>query len=313
MPNILQSLIGRSEPEMIVLSLNGKQNAPAEEAAEAAEALEFSTGPEKPMAPEPGERLIVIPPRPSDPRPHIRSVPLSQISALLSSNAELTYASEQYRILRTRIVQLVKKPFQLVITSPSIGDGKTVTAVNLAVAMALRSDERTLLIDADLRRAGVHRMLQVPQEPGLADVLQATCRLEDAIFEVEELPGLHVLPAGNARGNPTELLDSARWRELAEGLRQRFAQTIIDCPPVELVADYDLIAAVCNGAVLVVRPDHTDRTLALAAIEQLKAKLTGVVVNATSEWFLWKRPLHHGYYYYRPADHTSKPKGARSK
>ena len=289
---------------MIVLALNGEK-AQQEPVAPPTDKEGVET--------ESSERLMIVPLRAGDSRPRVCSVPLGRVSAVLATNEDTGYASEQYRILRTRILQSLRRPFALVITSPSIGDGKTVTAVNLATAMALRSDEGTLLIDADLRRAGVHRMLQVSQGPGLADVLQGTCRLEDAIFEVEELPGLHVLPAGNPCGNPTELLDSARWRELAEGLRQRFAQIIIDCPPVQLVADYDLIAAVCSGAVLVVRPDHTDRTLALAAIEQLRPKLAGVVVNATTEWFLWKRPLHHGYYYYRPADATAKPKVARSK
>jgi capsular exopolysaccharide synthesis family protein len=196
-------------------------------------------------------------------------------------------------------LQLQRTPFQLVITSPSIGDGKTLTAVNLATALALRSEDRTLLIDADLRRAGVHKMLQVPNEPGLADVLRGTCRLDEAIFAVDKLPGLHVLPAGEPCGNPTELLDSEPWRDLAETVRQRFAHTIVDCPPVEVVADYDLIAAVCNSAILVLRPDHSDRTLSLRAIEKLKPKLTGVIINAAPEWFLWRQPVHHGYYYYK--------------
>jgi len=259
------------------------------------------------------ERLAVVPPRQSNAHPRKRSVAIDHISALMSSKERLAYASEEYRMLRTRIAQLVRKPFQLAITSPSIGDGKTVTAINLATALALRSEERALLIDADLRRAGIHRMLRVPNEPGLADVLQGSCRLEDAVFEVAELPGLYVLPAGVARGNPTEMLDSARWRDLAELVRQRFAQVIIDCPPVEVVADYDLIATVCNGAVLVVRPDHTDRTLSMAAIEKLKPKLTGIVINAAPEWFLWKQPSHHGYYYYRAAAPASKDKGEKSK
>lgn len=311
MTHILQTLIGH-EPKLIVLALNdGGGSAPGKE--EAVDTTTHVPAAEGAAPTGTGERLAVVPPRPNCAHPRTRSVAIDRISALVSSHDGLAYASEEYRMLRTKIAQTVRKPFQLAITSPSIGDGKTVTAVNLATAMALRSEERALLIDGDLRRAGIHRMLGVPNEPGLADVLQGTCRLDDAIFEVEELPGLHVLPAGVPRGNPTELLDSERWRDLGEILRQRFTQTIIDCPPVELVADYDLIAAVCNSAVLVVRPDHTDRTLSLAAIEKLKPKLAGVVVNAAPEWFLWKRPSHHGYYYYRPAAQTARTKGEKSK
>jgi capsular exopolysaccharide synthesis family protein len=224
-------------------------------------------------------------------------VRLSAISPLLAPADGLYYAAEQYRIVRTKVAQLLTKPFRLVITSPGISDGKTVTAVNLATAMALRSGERTLLIDADLRRAGVHRLLQAPLEPGLTNVLAGTCQLEEAMFTIEELPGFYALPAGRPHGNPTELLDSSRWRALAETVRRHFAQVIVDCPPVEVVADFDLVAAVCDGVALVVRPDHTDRTLCLAAIAKLRPKLVGVLINAAPEWFLWKKSVQHEYYY----------------
>ena len=78
-----------------------------------------------------------------------------------------------------------------------------------------------------------------------------------------------------------------------------FAHVIVDSPPIELVADFDLIAAVCDGVALVVRPDHTDRSLCLAAIQKLKPKLTGVLVNAARDWFLWKKSSYHNYYHYR--------------
>lgn len=236
----------------------------------------------------------------------VRSVRLSAMCPLMSPAEKHSYAAEQYRIVRTKTVQLLPKPFQLVITSPSIGDGKTLTAVNMAVAMAMRSNERTLLIDADLRRAAVHRSLDVPLEPGLSDVLAGTCRLEEAMFATEGLPGLCVIPAGNPHTNPTELLDSSRWSELTQAMRRHFAHVIVDSPPLEVVADYDLIAASCDGVILVVRPDISDRTLCLAAIEKLQPKLTGVLVNAAPEWFLWKQRGYGGYYSYRPDVKESK-------
>jgi protein-tyrosine kinase len=301
MSKILQTLIGRGEPHMTLLALNERDTIPSNGAgtADAEGEIPSLCGSEERRPSDSSDRPVIVPSRPPDLRPRLRPVPLHRVSPLLASDEGLAYASEQYRILRTRILQLQRKPFQLVITSPSVGDGKTLTAVNLAAALALRSEDPTLLIDADLRRAGIHRMLQIPNEPGLADILRGSCRLDEAIFAVDTLPGLHVLPAGEPRGNPAELLDSEPWRDLAEIVRQRFAHTIVDCPPVEVVADYDLIAAVCNSAILVLRPDHTDRTLSLRAIEKLKPKLTGVIINAAPEWFLWKRPAHHGYYYYR--------------
>lgn len=218
---------------------------------------------------------------------------------LLADGCDLKYAAEQYRIVRTRLVQKLGERFRVVVTSPGIGDGKTVNAINLAASLAMKSEGRTLLIDADLRRANVHRWLELPQSPGLADVLAGTCAAQDAIVPVEGLAGLLVMPAGQARENPTELLDSSRWRSLAELVRQKFPQVILDCPPVEVVADYDLIASVCEGVVLVVRPDHTDRPSCLAALGKLRPKLTGVLINESREWFLWKKGAQGSYYYSR--------------
>jgi protein-tyrosine kinase len=218
---------------------------------------------------------------------------------LLASGADLKYAAEQYRIVRTKLVQKLGERFRVVVTSPGIGDGKTVNAINLAASLAMKSEGRTLLIDADLRRANVHRWLDLPPSPGLADVLSGACPAQDAIVPVEGLPGLLVMPAGHARENPTELLDSSRWRSLAALLQEKFPQVILDCPPVEVVADYDLIAAVCEGVVLVVRPDHTDRANCLAALAKLRPKLTGVLINESREWFLWKKGSHGSYYYAR--------------
>lgn len=217
--------------------------------------------------------------------------------ALLGQGVAQTYAAEQYRIVRTKIVHLLKKHFGVVITSPGLADGKTFTAVNLAAALALTGEQRTLLIDADLRRASVHRRLQTPSSPGLTDVLSGECRPEEATFQLSSLPGLFVLPAGTSARNPAELLDGVRWRALAEKARRYFAHVIIDSPPVDVVADHDLIAAVADGILLVVRPNHTNRTLCFAALRKVQPKLAGVLINSAEDWFLWKRAhRYHDYY-----------------
>lgn len=227
-----------------------------------------------------------------------RPVHFPSVCPLRSGPGQDAYSAEQYRMVRTKILPVLKPPFRLLVTSPGMGDGKTVTAVNLAVAMALRSEEPTLLIDADLRRSTVHRLLQVGGDPGLAGILSGRSGLEDAIFTVEGLPGLSILPAGKPQGSPTELLDCARWRTLMDMLTALFAQIIVDTPPVEVVADYDLVEAACDGVLLVVRPDHTSRPLCIKAVERLRPKLTGVIVNAAPVWFLWRKPARYGYYYY---------------
>ncbi len=221
---------------------------------------------------------------------------------LQSDAAKDAYAAEQYRIVRTKTGQLLRKPFRVVITSPSVGDGKTLTAVNLAVAMAMRSNEKTLLVDADLRNSGIRRRLNVRREPGLADVLAGKRSVANAIFDAGGVPGLYVITAGQAAVNPTELLDSSRWSELTGTLSRHFAQVVIDSPPIDVVADFDLIAAACDGVILVVRPDSTDRTRCFAAIDKLGSRLTGILINAAPDWFLSKRPKHDYSYYGRRAE-----------
>jgi capsular exopolysaccharide synthesis family protein len=222
---------------------------------------------------------------------------ISDSSPLLSPKQEDRRAAEQYRIIRTKIFHQVPGSSITVICSPGMGDGKTVTSVNLAAALAHKSEDKVILIDADLRLSKVHERLGIPKSPGLAEVLAGTCELEDAMLRVEQLPNFYVLPAGQAEVNPTELLDCSNWRALLVRLREEFRRTIVDSPPVEAVADYDLIAANCDGVVLVVRPDHTSRPQLTNALAKVKGKLIGVLINDVEDWFLWKRgsPSYHYY------------------
>jgi capsular exopolysaccharide synthesis family protein len=209
--------------------------------------------------------------------------------------------SEQYRILRTKIVQHPKQPRLIVVSSPAAGDGKSVTAINTAAALSLKSEAEVLLVDGDFRRSAIHGQLGIPEAPGLAETLSGTCALEDAVVRTREFPHLFVLAAGSLQGNPVELLDSAAWRALCAGLRERFRYVIVDSPPVGAVADYDLIQAACDGVILVIRPDHTDRTLCMKALETVpKAKFLGVLLNCVPEWSL-ARHAGADYYYYAGA------------
>jgi protein-tyrosine kinase len=207
--------------------------------------------------------------------------------------------SERYRIIRTKIIQHSQKPRLIVVSSPGPGDGKTVTALNLAGALSLKTTEGVLLVDADLRRASIHAVTGLPQTPGLADVLGRYRTLNEALIHTEQFPNLYVLPAGEHRANPAELLDSPEWLSLCKSVRTAFEYIVIDSPPVAAVADYDLIEAGCDGVVLVVRPDHTRRPICLKALEAVKkTKLLGVVMNCVEEWFLTKALHRDSYYQY---------------
>lgn len=224
------------------------------------------------------------------------------------------YTGEQYRIVRTKLIQHPRQPRLCLISSPGPRDGKTITAINLAAAMALRSEATVALVDADMRRPSIATLLGLPESPGLADVLAGSCGMEDVWIKIEQLRNIYLIPAGKAQVNPTELLDAERWREVCAGLRRQFRFTIMDAPPIIGVADYALIQAHVDGVIVVVRPDHTNRGLCFKALEAIpKEKMIGITVNCAPEWFLLKHQRHHSYYYYEHAGLEPGNRAAASK
>ena len=220
-------------------------------------------------------------------------------SPLLPFDGRDPRSSEHYRIIRTKILQDPRPLRVLAVTSPQIGDGKSVSAVNIAAALALADDVSVLLVDADFRRSTLHRHLALPASPGLADVLAGECSLEQAVVRVDSLtPGFYFLPAGRRGRNPAELLTSDRWAHCAAELHREFDFTIIDTPPIGVVADHELVQATSDGVILVVRPDHTSRRRCYAALQSIpKERLVGVVTNCVPDWFMTKS-LYHDYEYY---------------
>jgi protein-tyrosine kinase len=207
-------------------------------------------------------------------------------------------ANEQYRIIRTKILQHAKQPHMIVISSAGSADGKTVTAVNIAGALSLKPEVNTLIIDADFRRPVIAKLLGLPESPGITEVLSGAAALEEALVRAEQLPNLYVLPSGGRSRNPVELLDSQKWALLVQRLRESFSYIILDSPPIAAVADYDLLQAVCDGVVVVVRPDHSRRASCFKALGSVpKDKLIGVVVNCFPKWALAKDDQYGGYSY----------------
>jgi protein-tyrosine kinase len=200
---------------------------------------------------------------------------------LVAALAPQSLAAEQYRSLRTRIKRAEngRALRTIVITSPNKGDGKSLTAANLALTMAQEFQQRVLLIDGDLRRPAVHQLFGIAEGPGLTDVLMGGVELNQALVNVEN-HHLTLLPAGAIPTHPAELLGSASMRRVLDTLRTRFDRILIDMPPVAPLADLHIVAPMVDGVLMIVRAGITPRPAierALAGLET--AKVLGLVLN----------------------------------
>ena len=200
---------------------------------------------------------------------------------LVASFAPQSLAAEQYRSLRTRVkaCENGRAYRALIITSPNKGDGKTLTAANLALTMAQEFQQRVLLIDADLRRPSIHRLLGIGEAPGLSDVLMGGTTFDDALVEIAD-HHLIVLPSGNGAVHPAELLGSARMRRVLDTVRTRFDRVILDMPPVSPLADVSIVSGMADGILMIVRAGVTPKPAIERALSGLeRSKVLGLVLN----------------------------------
>jgi len=188
--------------------------------------------------------------------------------------------TENYRLVRANLQFAASQngngsrdlPQVLMLTSPEPGDGKTTTAANMAITMAI-GGRSVLLIDADMRRPKGHELFGVKKSPGLADVL-VDGRADD-IVQRTVVDGLFFLPAGVPSVPPTELMDSERMRTLLDQARDRFDVVIIDTPPVLAATDPVVVAPECDSVLVVASANKTD----FRALEQVKSTLSAVGVS----------------------------------
>jgi capsular exopolysaccharide synthesis family protein len=205
---------------------------------------------------------------------------------LLTDLETFAERTEAFRLLRANLqyVDLDERARVLVVTSAVPDEGKTMTAANLAIALA-QTGQRVLIVDADLRRPRLAGLLGLDPAIGLTTTLVGKTRVEDAT-QVHEASGLHLLSSGAKPPNPTEILQSRAAHDLFQLLRQSYDMVIIDAPPVLSVADAAVLATISDGAILVVRHRRTTRDQLADAVHQLHqvgGKVYGVVVNQVVE------------------------------
>jgi protein-tyrosine kinase len=206
---------------------------------------------------------------------------------------------EEFRTLRTRLnhMKSLQPIHSVVVTSPSPAEGKSLSAVNLALAQAHLAGNTTLLADFDFRRPIIHTLFGVDRSPGITDYLLGKVPLHQAMRKIAGT-NLYIMPAGEAVINPLELLNLREVKVLLDRLPTLFNWIILDSPPLLFAADASLLSTLCHGTLLIVRIGHTTIDSVTRAMQSLcNNNVVGIVVNGARRGELYsKYTYYHSYY-----------------
>jgi len=196
-------------------------------------------------------------------------------------------AAEAYRTLRTNLeFASVDEPVRtLLVTSSIPGEGKTTTSSNLAVAFA-QAGRTVILVDADLRKPGIHKLFDLPNASGLSSLLRTDDVAIDDVAQATEEERLRVVTTGPLPPNPAELLGSHRMQTILERLVAAADLVIVDSPPLQAVADAAILASITDGTLLVIDAGRTRRAAAGRGREALAksgARVLGAALNRLSQ------------------------------
>jgi succinoglycan biosynthesis transport protein ExoP len=253
------------------------------------------------------ERLLAAPLLATIPRFAIKG-PNEDTAKLILRTEPTSLASESYRSLRTNLEFIASTTGRnsFLITSPSAGEGKSITTANLALAFA-QSGRRTIIVSGDLRRPTIEKMFAIRANEGLSTFLAGQTGHLEPIIVNPGVANLRILPTGPVPPNPAELMTSPRLRELITDLEVACDVLLVDSAPTLPVADAAILGAHVGGAVLVINAERTRRGAAdHARSELLKVggKLAGAVLNAYD-------PATSPYSYYQTYYYDSSVTAAR--
>ncbi len=196
-----------------------------------------------------------------------------------------SYVAEQFRALRGRIdaMESPERPLRTIAVSSALpGEGKTTSAINLALVTAMSVGRRVLLVDCDLRRPRVHSALGLRPISGLAEVLTGDAKLEEAVIRADGAE-LDVLAVRGRPANPSELLGSPAMRQLIADAAARYDRVILDTPAALGLPDAKAVSDRCDGIVMVVRADSTRQEDVQTVLEILdRRRVLGMVLNGAS-------------------------------
>ena len=217
---------------------------------------------------------------------------------ILASKSDF-FIREAYKTLRTNVTFSLAgegKSRVVVVTSSLQSEGKSTTAVNLALSFA-EAGKKVLLVDCDMRRPKLGRLLNLSAPAGLSNLLLDPSLLEKPI--IKEYSTIDVLLSGDIPPNPSELLGSERMKKLLDQMREKYDCIILDTPPINMVTDAVVLAPQTDGVLFVVRANQSERGAVIHAVDQLEytqAKLLGFVLNGID---LEKASYGYGKYRYR--------------
>lgn len=202
-------------------------------------------------------------------------------------------AAEAYRSLRTNIQysSFDKKYQTLVVTSANPGEGKTTVAGNLALALA-QGESKVLLVDCDMRRPSVHKRFRISNTYGISDLLVGNKKMESVAHKYND--NLTIVLSGKIPPNPAEMLGSKAMTAFLEEMKKHFDYIVLDTPPLQAVADAQILSTKVDGSLIVVRAGVTKKDAvhnAVSIINKVNGNIIGTVLNAADN-------SKDKYYYY---------------
>jgi len=224
--------------------------------------------------------------------------------------------SEAYRTVRTNIQysRPDQPPRVILVTSPGPGEGKSTTVANLAITFA-QLGNRTLLVDADLRRPIMHRIFNLDRSRGLTNCIVGRERLEDVVHSTA-IENLYVMACGPLPPNPSEILGSDAMKQLLKQMSGQYEAVLLDSPPTLAVTDAVVLSTEVDGVVMVLRAGRTDRQAALrgyASVEKVGGKILGVLLNGIEVQSLYGSYYYYYHYYYYTRDGERKVRKKKKK
>lgn len=225
-------------------------------------------------------------------------------------NSDLQFkVTEAYKAVRTNIVfSLLKENCKKIVISSSVsGEGKTTSAVHIAISLG-QMDKKVLLIDADLRKPRINQFFEIDNTPGLTNYLGGMADY-GKILHVTNYKNLSVITAGILVPNPSELLASDKMSSFLQELESQFDYIVIDTPPLNVVVDAMPLIKLSDGVILIIKEGastYPELNKTIKSLEMVDAKILGFVMNATQAKA--KRSYKHGYggYGYEYGSHSRK-------